>query len=100
MRIKEISGLSMDFTLALVSELLEEALLVECGKAESGGAGRRATRLALNPEGCFFIGVRFNASQVTAVCMNFALEVTAVRREQLSAQPDADALLSAVEACV
>ena len=60
MRIKEISGLSMDFTLALVSELLEEALLVECGKAESGGAGRRATRLALNPEGCFFIGVRFN----------------------------------------
>ena len=96
-RIKQLSGLSMESTLSLVDELLREGLLLEGEKTSGTGAGRRATRLRIHPEGRYFIGVRFNAAQVTAVCLSFALEVIADVVQPLSPGATVPALLDALD---
>lgn len=96
-RIKQLSRLSMESTLSLVDELLREGLLLEGEKTSSTGAGRRATRLSIHPEGGYFIGVRFNAAQVTAVCLNFALEVIADVVQPLSPGAAVPELLTALD---
>lgn len=69
--VKELCGLSMDSALSLVEELLAEGLIVPCGQSAGGRAGRRATFLKINPAGCYFLGLRYNAGEINGVAMDF-----------------------------
>lgn len=98
--IRRETGLSMDVTLTLVEELLREGLILSAGKSEGGGAGRKATYLTIDPDGCYFIGLRFSAGGMTGVCVNFALEPVARETVEIESPPDADELVEQIAACV
>ena len=73
--VKRQSGLSMDSTLLLIDELLEEGLILSLGKSENSRIGRKPTLLTINDNGCFFIGVRFSTGGVYSACMDFAKQI-------------------------
>ena len=98
--VKRASGLSMDSTLSLIEELLSEGLIRSIGKAESGGAGRKATLLEINPQGAYFIGVRFSAAGISGVLMDFAYRPLAARRIELTANPQESELVEGIFSCV
>lgn len=98
--IKRQSGLSMDSTLSLVNELLEEELILSLGKSEDSRVGRKPTLLSINNEGCFFIGIRFSAGGVYGACMDFGKHVTCTCKTPVPVQPDTESMLGAIEACI
>ena len=89
--VQKRSGLSMDSTLFLINELLESDLIHSVGKSDTRKAGRKSTLLRINEEGCFFVGLRFNASSVTGAVINFDSKVV------LSRDWRSDGILSARE---
>jgi len=99
-QVKRLSGLSMDVTLSLIGELLDEELILPVGKADSGKAGRKATLLEINPEGAYFIGVRFSAAGISGVLMDFACAPVREYREEFSGQPTENELVSGIIACI
>ena len=98
--VKRKSGLSMDSTLSLIEELLGEELILSIGKAESGGAGRKATLLEINPQGAYFIGVRFSAAGINGALMDFSCQTIAARRIELTANPQESELVEGIFACI
>lgn len=98
--IKRQSGLSMESTLAVVDQLLEEGLIVSVGKQDSARAGRKATLLSINSESRYFIGVRFSAERVIAMCMDFGLQPVGVCRLHYDAPPEAERLIEDVCGCI
>lgn len=98
--IKRQSGLSMESTLAVIDQLLEDGLIVSVGKKDSAGAGRKATILSINSEGCYFIGVRYSAKRIFAMCIDFALQPVDSFRIQYDATPDVDTLIEDICRCI
>lgn len=94
--VKRLSGLSMDSTLSLMDELLSEGLIKTVGKEEPQGAGRRATLVRLDPDGCCFIGLRFSAGGLSAVCTDFLHRVLKERDLDFAVAPDTDTVLSGI----
>ena len=64
--IKKITNLSATTVSALVEELMEEGLVVECGMKESGVSGRKAVLLKASPEGGCFVGIDVQKGQIFA----------------------------------
>ena len=100
MVVKKQSGLSMDTTLSLVEELLTEGLIEEVGMEESIHAGRKATLLRVNPEGAYFIGVRFSASGLSAVCTDLLLETVAHVEWDFDSTPGKAEVLQGIDAAI
>lgn len=97
--VRRETGLSMDSTLSLVDELIADGLVLTAGKTGSAGAGRKAMLLTINPEGCFFIGIRFSAGSISGVCMNFAREIICQKDIDLPHPPDAATLTGLLISC-
>lgn len=100
MLVKRESGLSMDSTLSLIEELLEEGLILPVGKTESGKAGRKATLLEINPQGAYFIGVRFSAAGISGALMDFSRTAISEYRAEFAAQPTENELISGIVSCI
>ncbi len=98
--VKRKSGLSMDSTLSLVEELLREGLILTTGKAESAKAGRKATLLEINPQGAYFIGVRFSAEGISGALMDFSCQTVTSRRVELAPQPQESELVDGILSCI
>lgn len=98
--VKRESGLSMDSTLSLIEELLEEGLLLTLGKEDSGKAGRKATLLEINPEGAYFIGVRFSAAGISGALMDFSFSTVASSRIDFSTLPQESELVDGILTCI
>lgn len=98
--IKRQSGLSMDSTLSLVNELLEEGLILSLGKSGDSRVGRKPTLLTLNDEGCFFIGIRFSTGGVHGACMDFGKHVICTCETPSPVQPDTEGMLVSIETCI
>ncbi|MBR5225764.1 MAG: ROK family protein [Clostridia bacterium] len=98
--VKRKSALSMDSTLSLVEELIDEGLVLSVGKSDSGKAGRKATLLEINPNGAYFIGVRFSAAGISGALMNFACETVNTYRLEFAAPPEEESLVSGILACI
>lgn len=98
--VKRKSALSMDSTLSLIEELIDEGLVLSVGKADSGKAGRKATLLEINPHGAYFIGVRFSAAGISGVLMNFACETVSTYRLEFPAPPEEESLVSGILSCI
>ena len=64
--IKKITGLSATTVSALVEELMNEGLVVECGMKDSNFSGRKAVLLKVAPEGGCFVGIDVQKGQIFA----------------------------------
>ena len=66
--ITQVSGLSPASVSGITSTLIDLGLVHEVGAVEgTGGAGRRAILLRLNPQAGFVIGVKLDVSAITCV---------------------------------
>ena len=61
---------SIPTTAELISELLEEGLVVDTGR-KSIGTGRKARIYGLNPDSCYFLGVEIKKYKINIGLMNF-----------------------------
>jgi predicted NBD/HSP70 family sugar kinase len=71
-----ITGLTPPAIANITKRLLDDRLIVEAGRVH-GARGQPAMKLAINPEGCFSIGMNIDRDHVTLVLLDFAGQVRA-----------------------
>lgn len=71
-----ITGLTPPSIANITNRLLQEDLIVEMGRLR-GKRGQPAKRLAINPDGCFTIGLNIDRDHVTAVALDMMGSVRA-----------------------
>ena len=69
-----ITGLTPPAIANITKRLLDDRLIVEAGRVH-GARGQPAMKLAINPEGCFSIGMNIDRDHVTLVLLDFAGQV-------------------------
>lgn len=69
-----ITGLTPPAIANITKRLLDDRLIVEAGRVH-GARGQPAMKLAVNPEGCFSIGMNIDRDHVTLVLLDFAGQV-------------------------
>jgi predicted NBD/HSP70 family sugar kinase len=72
----QITGLTTPAIANITNRLLNENLILEVGKLH-GRRGQPAMRLAINPDGCFSIGINIDRDHVTVVALDFLGNVRA-----------------------
>jgi predicted NBD/HSP70 family sugar kinase len=72
----QITGLTTPAIANITNRLLSENLILEVGKLQ-GRRGQPAMRLAINPDGCFSIGVNIDRDHVTVIALDFLGNVRA-----------------------
>lgn len=70
----QITGLTAPAIANITKRLLDDRLIVEAGKVH-GGRGQPAMKLAVNPDGCFSIGMNIDRDHITIVLLDFAGQV-------------------------
>ena len=81
------TGLTPASIANITSRLLKDRLIVPAGRLQ-GGRGQPATRLVVNPESCFSVGLNIDRDHITVVLLDFAGRVHArASREIRFAQP-------------
>lgn len=83
-----LTGLTIPAIANITNRLLNEHLIVEVGRLH-GRRGQPAIQLAINPDGCFSIGIHIDRDRVTVVALDFTGSVRArAAREIESALPE------------
>jgi predicted NBD/HSP70 family sugar kinase len=72
----DITGLTPPAIANITRRLLNDALIMEAGRRK-GGRGQPATRLAINPDSCFSIGINVDRDHITLVVLGFDGQVRA-----------------------
>lgn len=62
--IKRITGLSPTTVSNLVDELIEDGLVKESGVLDTGGVGRKAISVEINPSGMYFAGIEIDSEKI------------------------------------
>ncbi len=84
-----LTGLTTPAIANITNRLLNENLIVEVGRLH-GRRGQPAMRLAINPDGCFSIGINIDRDHVTVVALDFTGDVRARATQEIDfALPDA-----------
>src|SRR5579871_3689957 len=68
--LSELLTISIPKTTDLISELLEEGLMIDTGR-KTEGLGRKAAIYGLNPESCYFLGVEIRKYKINIGLMSF-----------------------------
>ena len=68
------TGLSHQSIFNICRRLIDDGIVLEVGRT-TGGRGQPATRLAVNPDGAFSLGVNIDRDHITLVLMDLAGEV-------------------------
>jgi predicted NBD/HSP70 family sugar kinase len=71
-----ITGLTPPAIANITRRLLDDDLILEAGRRQ-GGRGQPATRLVINPDSCFSIGVNVDRDHITLVVLGFDGQVRA-----------------------
>ncbi len=79
-----------------VDRLIEQGFLREGAKSRLS-AGRPRVLLELNPKAGYFVGVEFEARQLTAISLDFSNRTLKRHRQTLRATDTADTVLSKIE---
>jgi N-acetylglucosamine repressor len=98
--IQKTTHMSMESTLTLVNELLEEGLLLRAGKSDGNSVGRKSMILRINPDGCYGMGIRFNARCITGVVINLEHKPVLTERMLVPGDTDTAEILEMLKACV
>jgi predicted NBD/HSP70 family sugar kinase len=72
----ELTGLTAPAIANITKRLLDEGLILEAGRIY-GARGQPAMRLAINPDGCFSIGVNIDRDHITFVVLDLMGQVRA-----------------------
>jgi predicted NBD/HSP70 family sugar kinase len=84
----DITGLTPPAIANITKRLLHDELIQEAGR-RLGARGQPATRLVINPDSCFSIGVNIDRDHITRVVLDFVGQVRArASREIAFAMPD------------
>jgi predicted NBD/HSP70 family sugar kinase len=84
----DITGLTPPAIANITKRLLHDELIQEAGR-RLGARGQPATRLVINPDSCFSIGVNIDRDHITLVVLDFVGQVRArASREIAFAMPD------------
>jgi len=84
-----ITGLTAPAIANITKRLLDDKLIVEAGRVH-GGRGQPAMKLAVNPDGCFSIGMNIDRDHITIVLLDFAGRVRSRGSREIEfASPDA-----------
>lgn len=78
----QLTGLTTPAIANITNRLLNEDLILEVGKLQ-GRRGQPAMRLAINPHGCFSIGINIDRDHVTVVALDFLGNVRARASEEI-----------------
>lgn len=70
------TGLTVPAITNITNRMLEDGLIVEAGKLH-GGRGQPAMTFAINPDGCYSIGLNIDRDHVTIVLLDLAGQVRA-----------------------
>ena len=81
-----VTGLTTPGIANIIHRLLKENLIMEIGRLH-GRRGQPAMRLAINPDGCFSIGINIDRDHVTVVMLDFAGKVRARATQELDSAP-------------
>ncbi|HLY58428.1 MAG TPA: ROK family protein [Stellaceae bacterium] len=85
----DITGLTAPAIANITRRLLNDGLIMESGR-HHGARGRAASKLVINPDSCFSIGVNVDRDHITIVVVDFVGRVRArSSREVAFAMPDA-----------
>jgi predicted NBD/HSP70 family sugar kinase len=85
----QLTGLTAPAIANITKRLHDEGLIVEAGRIY-GGRGQPAMRLAINPDGCFSIGVNVDRDHITFVVLDLIGQVRARATQEVNfALPDA-----------
>ena len=84
----ELTGLTAPTIANITSRLFEAELIVDAGRRH-GGRGQPATRLRINADGCFALGLNIDRDHLTLVSLDLAGTVRARFTRQIAfAMPD------------
>ena len=97
--IQKASHMSMESTLGLIGELLDEGLVMETGKSDTT-VGRKPVLLKINPDGCYSIGIRFNARYVMGVVIDFEHQPVITKKLLVPEHADTASLLETLRSCI
>jgi predicted NBD/HSP70 family sugar kinase len=87
--IADLTGLTPPAVANITNRLLKDGLIQKAGRL-LGGRGQPATKLVVNPDGAFSIGLNIDRDHITIVALDFLGQVRArVCREVHFAMPDA-----------
>lgn len=98
------TGLSKASVTGIISELIEEGLLIE-KEAGAYEGGRRPILLAMNPGGAYAIGVNLSLEMIRVVIINFNAEIEAdyiflLEKEHYEPEEIAEKTARAIQACM
>ena len=86
--ITELTGLTAPAIANITKRLLNEGMILKAGR-QLGGRGQPATKLVVNPDGAFSIGLNIDRDHIAIVALDFVGNVRArVCREVHFAMPD------------
>ena len=88
-----ITGLNKSTVSSLVDELLERKLIHETG-SNTGGAGRPATLLEVNPQAGYIVGVELGVDFVSVAVTDFLGNIVWRRREDADPSEDQDKMIN------
>ena len=83
MDIKKISKYSMVTVLDTIDALFREGLVLYAEKVNSQKSGRRPTHITINPLGGYFLGLSFNAAEISLALLDYCGEAVEFRRYPL-----------------
>lgn len=80
--VARLTGLTTPAIANITNRLLSENLIIEVGRLH-GRRGQPAMRLAINPDGCFSIGINIDRDHVTLVALDFTGSVRARATQEI-----------------
>lgn len=89
----KITGLDKATVSRLVENLIRLELIRETGKSVSGGRGRRAVLLEINPRGGFIISAEIGVGFILVTCADFSSRIFWRRHEDTAQLGSRDAIL-------
>lgn len=88
-----VTGLNKSTVSSLVDDLLDRNLIHETG-SNSGGAGRPATLLEINPQAGYIVGVELGVDFVSVAVTDFLGNIVWRRREDADPSEDQDKMIN------
>lgn len=84
--VKKCTGLSMESVIQYIDELIQENY-VYCSGSKGANVGRKGECLRVNPDGAYFIGIKFTDLAVNTVLVNLGGEIIASEESNMAAKP-------------
>lgn len=80
----------------ITNYLIEQKYLMETGKEESSGGGRKPILLSINERACYIIGIDLSASKIICILTDFKANILARKTEKVSQNDEAEHIIDQI----